>query len=43
MVVLCKQKKIHKFKAGNKNVNFPFQICPRSTSKKFAAAESRKV
>ena len=36
-------KKICKFKADNKNVNFPTQFCLERTSKKIDAIESREV
>ena len=34
--------KIVEFKADNKNVNFPTQICPRSISNGFSTTESRE-
>ena len=36
-------KEIFKFKASNKNINFPTQIWLRSISNGFSAAESREV
>ena len=36
-------KEIFKFKAENKNVNFPNQFCLRSISNEFSATESREV
>ena len=36
-------KEIFKFKADNKNVNFPTQFCLRSISNGFSATESREV
>ena len=36
-------KKIFKFKADNKNVNFPTQFCLGSISNGFSATESREV
>ena len=36
-------KEIFKFKAGNKNVNFPTQFCLGSISNGFSALESREV
>ena len=36
-------KEFSKFKANNKNVNFPTQFCLRSISKGFEASESREV
>ena len=36
-------KEISKFKAENKNVNFPTQFCLRSISNGFSASESRGV
>ena len=35
--------KIFKFKAGNKNVNFPTQFCLESVSNGFSNTESREV
>ena len=37
------EKEIFKFKADNKNVNFPTQFCLESISYGFGAAESREV
>ena len=37
------RKEIFKFKADNKNVNFPTQFCLRSIFNGFSATESRKV
>ena len=34
---------IQKFKADNKNVNFPIQLCQGNISNKFDAVESRAV
>ena len=36
-------KEIFKYKANNKNVNFPAQFCLRSISNGFSVAESREV
>ena len=36
-------KEIFKFKANNKNVNFPIQFCLESIFNGFSAAESREV
>ena len=36
-------KEIFKFKAGNKNVNFPTQFCPGNISDRLGALESREV
>ena len=36
-------KETYKFKANNKNVNFPTQFCLGSTSNGFSAVESREV
>ena len=36
-------KEIFKFKADNKNVNFPTQLCLESISNGFSATESREV
>ena len=36
-------KEIIKFKAGNKNVNFPTRFCLGSISNGFSATESREV
>ena len=36
-------KEILKFKADNKNVNFPTQFCLGSISNRFSATESREV
>ena len=36
-------KEIFKFKANNKNVNFPTQFCLGSISNEFSATESREV
>ena len=36
-------KQIFKFKANNKNVNFPTQFCLGSISRGFSAAESREL
>ena len=36
-------KEIFKFKAANKNVNFPTQFCLGSISNRFSAPESREV
>ena len=36
-------KEIFKFKAGNKNVNFPTQFCLWNISNGFSATESREV
>ena len=36
-------KEIFKFKASNKNINFPTQIWLRSISNDFSATESREV
>ena len=36
-------KEIFKFKANNKNINFPFQFCCGSIYNVFSAHESREV
>ena len=36
-------EKIFKFKAGNKNVNFPTQFCLGSISNGFSATQSREI
>ena len=36
-------KEVFKFKADNKNVNFPKKVSLRSISNRFSAAESREV
>ena len=36
-------REVFKFKANNKNVNFPIQFCLGSISNGFSAAESREV
>ena len=36
-------KEIYKFKADDKNVNFPTQFCLGSISNKFDAADSRQL
>ena len=41
--LLVKGKEIFKFKADNKNVNFPNQFCLGSISNAFSATESREV
>ena len=33
--LLVNGKEVYKFKASNKNINFPFQFCPGSISNKF--------
>ena len=43
VISLLMEKKIFKFKAGNKNVNFAAQFCVRSLSNWFSATESRDV
>ena len=40
--LLVNGKKIVEFKADNKNVNFPTQICLRSISNGFSTTESRE-
>ena len=40
---LDNRKEIFKFKAYNKNVNFPTQFCPGSISNRFSATESKEV
>ena len=37
------RKEIYKFKASNKNVNFPFQFCLGSISNKFSYVDSEEV
>ena len=37
------RKEIFKFKADNKNGNFPTQFCLRSVSNRFNATECREV
>ena len=41
--VICKRKKIYKFKVDNKNFNFPIQFSLGRISNGFSAAESREV
>ena len=41
--MLVTGKEIFKFKAYNKNVNFPTRFCLRSISDGFSATESREV
>ena len=36
-------KEVFKFKADNKNINFPTQFCLRSIPNGFSTAESREV
>ena len=36
-------KEVYKFKADDKNVNFPTQFCLGSISNKFDAADSRQL
>ena len=36
-------KEIYKFKASNKNVNFPYQFCLASMSNKFDNVNSKEV
>ena len=36
-------KEVFKFKADNKNINFPTKFCLGSISNEFSATESRKV
>ena len=36
-------KEIYKFKAGNKNVNFPIQLCLEKVSNKLGAIDSKEV
>ena len=36
-------KKIYKFKADNKNINFPTQFCLESISNEFGAVKSKEV
>ena len=43
VVYLFVNKKNFKFKADNKNPNFPTQFCLRSISNGFSATESREV
>ena len=37
------EKEVFKFKANNKNINFPTQFCLGSISNGFSATESREV
>ena len=37
------EKEIYKFKADNKNANFPTQFCLRSISNKIAHTDSREL
>ena len=41
--LLVNRKQIFKFKADNKNVNFPIQFCLGNTSNGFSATASREV
>ena len=41
--MLVNGKEIIKFKADNKNVNFPTQFCLGTTSDGFSATQSREV
>ena len=41
--MLVNRKEIFKFKAENKNINFPIQFYLGSTSNGFSATESREV
>ena len=43
MLMFVNAKGIFKFKAYNKNVNFPTQFCLGSISNGFSATESREV
>ena len=43
LVWFLNEKEIFKFKADNKNVNFPIQFCLVSISNGFSATESREV
>ena len=45
LIVICllMEKKSFKFKADDKNVNFPFQFCLGSISNKFGHIDSREV
>ena len=36
-------KEIFKFKADNKNVNFPTQFCPGSISNEFSTTDSKEI
>ena len=36
-------KEVFKFKANNKNVDFPTQFCLENTSNRFGATDSREV
>ena len=37
------EKKIFKYKSGNKNVNFPYQFCLVNISNGFSPTKSREV
>ena len=41
--MLLNGRGVFKFKANNKNINFPIQFCLGSISNGFSAAESREV
>ena len=41
--LFANRKEIFKFKAGNKNFNFPTQFCLESISNGFSATESREA
>ena len=43
IIVIFYEKKIFKFKADNKNVNFPTLFCIGSISKELSATESSEV
>ena len=43
VIYLLNRKEIFKFKANNKNVNFPTQFCLGSISNRFRAPEFREV
>ena len=42
-ICLLTEKKIYKFKANNKNVNFPYQFCQASMPNKFDYVEAEEV
>ena len=43
MLIIVTGKEIFKFKADNKNVNFPTQVCLGSISNEFSVHESRDI
>ena len=43
MLIIVNGKEIFKFKADNKNVNFPTQVCLGSISNEFSVHQSREI